>query len=48
MLDIVPLWIVISLLQVIRILDIIPPSPTTEDFEDVYIVQVSYSPFSSV
>jgi mitogen-activated protein kinase 1/3 len=25
--------------NVIRILDIIPPSPTTEDFEDVYIVQ---------
>lgn len=25
--------------NIIRILDIIPPSPTTEDFEDVYIVQ---------
>lgn len=26
-------------LQVIRIIDIIPPSPTAEEFEDVYIVQ---------
>jgi serine/threonine protein kinase len=26
-------------LQVIRIIDIIPPAPTAEEFEDVYIVQ---------
>lgn len=26
-------------LQVIRIIDIIPPPPTAEEFEDVYIVQ---------
>ena len=26
-------------MQVIRIIDIIPPPPTAEDFEDVYIVQ---------
>ena len=30
---------VISVVQVIRIIDIIPPPPTAEEFEDVYIVQ---------
>lgn len=28
-------------IQVIRIIDIIPPPPTAEEFDDVYIVQVT-------